>query len=299
MDSPFTMVYNNGKPLIRDGVYILTRNGEKYCMKTYENIDKYINEVFILIYLNKLEGFYEYDDLYNGKGLWPIMKYYEYRFELFIPKNDNELFKCIQQLIIELHILKKNNIVHGDIKLSNIRIDKNYNIKLIDYSESAFIKNNNFFKKIETTPYVNSLSNIKDYSHDIYSMGVVIANIIFETHFINYYSLNGKIYSDGKLINVNLNKDIKELLIGMLNIDKNQRIDLEKCFDLVDLIWIPFLENEIKEIDKYINEDNNINYIYNLIINDKNIDVEIDINEIFNYITSKQFKKFVLDYTSN
>jgi serine/threonine protein kinase len=42
----------------------------------------------------------------------------------------------MKKILKALSFLHKNNISHGDLKLSNIMIDKNQNIKLIDFAFS-------------------------------------------------------------------------------------------------------------------------------------------------------------------
>jgi len=94
------------------------------------------------------------------------------------------LIKWIYQIFKALNFLHSKHIVHGDIKFDNIMIDKNGNIKLIDFGFSQHIFNNQIRREIIQSywyraPEVVLLDPYYDERVDIWSVGVIMMKLIF------------------------------------------------------------------------------------------------------------------------
>ena len=57
---------------------------------------------------------------------------------------------CINQIATALHLIHKSNFAHRDLKLENIVMDANFNLKLIDfgYSAKSNTENNNLLSTV-------------------------------------------------------------------------------------------------------------------------------------------------------
>ena len=139
----------------------------------------------------------------------------------------NKLNKYIYNIARAVGYLHKHNIVHLDIKPSNILVDDDDNIYLIDFSLSCI---DTEFNKCEckkitsprgTKPYIPpELFNLSKYKvttkSDIYSLGILFHNIL--------------LFKDIKLHN---------LIIRMVNENPENRPDIENiCNELHNVCTI-------------------------------------------------------------
>lgn len=98
-----------------------------------------------------------------------------------------DIFVCILQGVKDLHntIIKEEGIIHRDLKPDNIMIDKNLNVKIIDYGLSKIID----FSSITSTgtqigsPLYMSPEQLKDSKHidyraDIYALGIILYEML-------------------------------------------------------------------------------------------------------------------------
>ena len=153
------LIENN---IIGDGaystVYKVTINNKEYACKSVitRSVEYFHNEIKILekisdyTYLPKL---YEYKiskkrlfiimDLIQGKELFYVVKHH------MLLKRINYIIFQIIQGVKHLH---ENNIYHLDLKLENVMIDNNDNIKIIDFGLSKILSpNNNGYIKLKHT----------------------------------------------------------------------------------------------------------------------------------------------------
>ena len=66
--------------------------------------------------------------------------------------------RIFAQIVLAVHKLHLQNIVHRDLKDENIVIDENYWVKLIDFGSASFIpkKSQDYFKKFNGTAHFAS-----------------------------------------------------------------------------------------------------------------------------------------------
>jgi len=203
-----------------------------------------------------------------------------------------------------LHI--KMNISHNDLKPGNIMLDKNFHVKLIDFSTAKiygkifekstgkFVNSENFVSKeiIGTIEYISpEMINhtIEDYrTNDIWALGIII-----------YYIYNGKTPFQGKndyltcenikkgifnIINKNIPIEVIDLINNILVVDVQKRYNIQqikkhKFFE--DINWNSLLNNQI-QIDQNIIDD-----IQNENIDNNYDDFFLQIEENLNIIENK------------
>jgi serine/threonine protein kinase len=212
--------------------------------REYKDI-KIINKVLendnnILSNLNNLEdlqckieknkSYINIIEKYAGDSLYKILQFKT----LNINNNLNEI---ITNLLEGLNLLHKNNIVHRDIKIDNITINKKFKATYIDFNNSFIISD------------INKISVIGNYSYNIsldylifFYLYVLITkkNYKFNKKLINIISkiCNKKIKNSIKTLS-NINISFTSLIsfntkkIKNININNNYNINLEKLIKIV------------------------------------------------------------------
>ncbi len=225
---------------------------------------------------------------------------------------DEELaLQIISELVNAIDYLHNQmEIAHNDLKPSNILLDNNYHIKLIDFS-TARIKNKIFDKKkgdfipsedyitkdiIGTAEFISPEmvnQKITDYrTNDIWSLGIIIYMIFNgETPFKgkNDFITIDKV-KEGKFeyIKKDIPEDVIDLLNNILIEDTTKRFDIKKVKEhkyFKSINWDKVLENKVpidlaklEELRKLSIEKNNDENFWEQICNDININSDINNN---------------------
>ena len=174
-------------------------NGKYYALKEIPKFKLYkksvifsaFNEPYILKNLinydfltNIISSFQDYDNIFT------ITTYYEGKpLEYF--KMDNiteEQIKFMSACVIQaLSYLRKKKIIHRDIMMKNIIMDKDKYFNLIDFSFSIKYKNKdnnltylNTYDKVSPPEMLNF--SIYDYNSDYYRLGSIIFFLIFKIY---------------------------------------------------------------------------------------------------------------------
>ena len=168
------------------------------------------------------------------------MKKYIFENNLNTDRKKNiihKIAKCVQYLH-SLHIL------HGDIKLTNILIFDDLEIKLSDFNLSRIITTNNKIKnKLYTInfrpPEINQ--NQIDIKSDVWALGCTFYEIYYETPY--FQQCNGK-----KFFHIKTKKELdeKHIIFNDL-IEKMIEHDLKKRYDMNDVLNHEFFLNFKKE----------------------------------------------------
>ncbi len=170
-------------------------------------------------------------------------------------KTSKIIFK---QLIISLKYIHSKGIIHRDIKLDNILIDLNNNIKICDFGVGKNYQNNEkFMDQCGTPAYIApEILNNEGYEGppvDIWSSGVVLyamlsGTVPFKANNIN--DLHNKIKS-GFYNEINdISNDAKNLICKLLEVDPSKRIGIN---DILTHPWI-------LSCDEDINFNNHLNH---------------------------------------
>ena len=161
--------------------------------------------------------------------------------------DDTTIWKYLSQVVFALDYLHKNSIIYRDLKSSNVLLDNNDNIKLIDFGISKIL--DVYLKYTKTcigTPYYMSpevLSNVHyNYKVDIWSLGVLLYEMTqrrlpFTAK--NIIELTYKL-STGRIQYVHkINEEFKTIINRCLQTSPYRRITLNT------LLQIPQIKNNL------------------------------------------------------
>lgn len=185
---------SNIKPIyekIDRGLYIVKYNSSKYVLKVKQKKDQtaFEKHIYKILKLNNNENIIEIMDYDNSSDYcYCLYKYFKGdNLMNYLSKNSLSIqlilsiMLNITKTLKYLHLL---NVIHCDLKLDNIIINKSNNIKIIDYELSIYCKNENgliYDYIIGTTGYIAPETyNCKIYSKktDIWQLGVIFYLLI-------------------------------------------------------------------------------------------------------------------------
>ena len=180
---------------------------------------------------------------------------------------ENISAKIFIKILETVKIMHENNVIHGDIKPENVLLDKNFNVKLIDFGFSSIIKdkNNSFINIVEGSDTYSaperkkaSIAGYDGIKSDIFSLGVLLFVIT-----VGRFPFNVCGYSDKKYRLImtknydiywanynkyNLSKEFKDLINKLVCFDPKERLSIDKILEH------PWIKNNINSNELNINE---------------------------------------------
>jgi tRNA A-37 threonylcarbamoyl transferase component Bud32 len=274
--------YKIGK-IIGKGAYALVKKiidiqtNEKLAMKIYEKKD-FINdinkkkciqrEISILNKVNHKNIVKLKEVIHTSNHILIIMELIEgismreyYNKNIKKKNNFNHLEKEIkyffQQIFDCMNYLHKNHIAHRDIKLENILIEKNNNIKIIDFgfgmnntdfnyrtnnNNINFIKLENFFCGTPNymPPEIICKKRYVGEKADLWSLGILFYKMV-----MGDFPFKGKdekeLYKNVKTgkfkLKEGLNENIVKIIKGLIVINPDKRIS---CSEVLENNWIKY-----------------------------------------------------------
>jgi serine/threonine protein kinase len=204
--------------------YYALKEIPKYKLYTYSKIYSHLTEPNILKKLNQydflpkiISSFQDYDYIYL------ITTYYDGKSLNFFRNNNmtEEQIKFVSACTIQsLTYLREKKIIHRDIMMKNIIMDKKKYFNVIDFSFSIdYSQKDNNKKYLNTYNKVTPPEMLKfktfDYNSDYYRLGSVIYYLIFKTY---PYLVKKK----KKIANIKINyKDVKNYSKNCINFVNN------------------------------------------------------------------------------
>ena len=168
--------------------------------------------------------------------------------------SEYELFEIIKQLVKTLSSMQKNNVTHRDIKPQNILICKDL-FKLCDFDESKYIIGDGpilqpvrgselYMSPILFYAYNNNVPNVfhNTYKSDVFSLGMTIflaaalsAKPLCDIRELKDMNLISYIINNS--LNIRYSQNLINVLIKMLQIDENLRVDFIELEAYISNIW--------------------------------------------------------------
>lgn len=214
------------KKCVDNEIEILKKIDHKNIIKLIEVID--LKDYILII-----------QELFMGISLGEYHKKY-WKTEDLTKKKERTYKKILYQIFSAMNYLHKNSIAHLDIKMENILINDNLDIKIIDFGFAVYEPKSSLNKFFGGTPnYMSPEIIIKrpyiSYLSDIWSLGVLIFKL-----FCNDYPFKGMTEKDlynsikkGKYrIKCYVNYDVKKIIKSMLDLDPNKRLSCDKILQL-------------------------------------------------------------------
>ena len=226
------------------GIYALKKVDMAYIMQDQDLSQKYFeNEVLFLKKLNHPNIIKCYNIFQEDQYLYFLMEFMNngdlesynrgiLSMGLKIP--EAKLWEIFYKCLSGLDYIHKEGIVHRDIKLQNLFLDDNFNVKIGDFNISAVINENAAKKFADNQQQAENLMNtnttlgsplyqapevgkrIYDQKVDIYSMGISFYELCF-----------GHIPSSKKKFDFNddgfYSNEIKEFIRAMIDEDETKR----------------------------------------------------------------------------
>jgi serine/threonine protein kinase len=132
------------------------------------------------------------------------------------------------QIISAIDKLHSMNIMHRDIKLENIVIDKNFNITIIDWTFAVDLNKMKYDKACGTIYYVSpelwANKPIVCKENDIWASGIILYALV-----IGYLPFGSVYYADHHVV-MDIKKQVKGYKISYEDIPNDERKLLEKIF---------------------------------------------------------------------
>ncbi|KAJ6235187.1 protein kinase [Anaeramoeba flamelloides] len=144
--------------------------------------------------------------------------------------------KIFVQILSGVDYCHQLQIVHRDLKLENVLIDQEMNIKIIDFGLSNFVEKGQLLKTYcgspsYSCPEILSRRKYDGFKADVWSLGVILyALIVGKLPFNadNPMKLYKKIVTGSYLIPNFVDKEAANLLSAMLCVDPKKRITIEQ-----------------------------------------------------------------------
>ena len=224
------------------------KEGKKYALKkinkekisSYQSNQQIITEVTIQKSIH-YPGIVEIKDSFeNSEFVFILFEYCQNdTLEQLINKErdpkkltEKETQCYMLQLIISLNYLHKNNIIHRNLDISNLLLDKDMKLKIGSFRLAYQLKNNTDkcnmkYEKLYIAPEVLK-ENGYSFEVDIWSLGIIMFQLLTGKYpFIEGYEKNSNVNVD-KISSSEMSKAAKDLINQLLVIDPLKRPTLNQ-----------------------------------------------------------------------
>lgn len=169
------------------GVFLVCDNTDKkYICRIKKSSLETENEISIYNKLlntnfDKIANYISYDTILNYTYF--IIEYIEgvtlYDYVKLNSVDDKDIFYILNEILLGLQFLHNNNIIHCDIKLDNVMITNDKQIKIIDFDMSKIITTESYLSNniFGTSKYISPESydlGIYTFKSDVWSLGILI-----------------------------------------------------------------------------------------------------------------------------
>ena len=214
-------------------VYLVLKSNKNYVIKqiplqglTLEEKNDVKNEVKILSEIKSDYVVQLYESFEENNNLNIVMEYCKggdlekaISDRKQVPFDENFIWKIFIQILIGLADIHHKNILHRDLKTSNIFLTRDFNVKIGDFGVSKKLSNTKFAKTVIGTPYYLSpeIWEEKPYNKksDIWALGCILYELCTFMHpfdATNPVALCNNILKENPEIPKDLNNNFRNLI---------------------------------------------------------------------------------------
>ena len=187
-----------------------------------------------------ISTFYDYDNIYLVTTYYEGNSLNDFREQTLTEEQLKFVSACVIQ---SLYFLRKEKIIHRDIMMKNLIMDKNKYFNVIDfsfsinYSDKKSIRNRMITYDMVTPPEILNRSDF-DYNSDYYRLGSVLYYLIFKKYpYIIKQQYNiSDIFINPKLIK-NYSYSCIDFINNLLISDYKKRIGYKDINELKNHFW--------------------------------------------------------------
>jgi len=247
-----------------------------------ENVFLILKEIYFLIFLRRYDYFVKLDDILlknesdMNKCVFLVFKdncldlKSIYNKDKIYLENKNFIKWIIYQIAFGLYTLHYNNMIHNDIKPSNILFDRGGGIYICDFGSMCYKgEKSSSFTRLYTAPeFLLDDNIIRDEKSDMWSLGVIILELLRKKP--NYFKIDDVQKSEKKEGNYK-EENNKQLKYLISNFGINEKISNEELNKIIN-DNNSSKEYEFKFKNDFINNENieAMNLISNLLVLNKN-----------------------------
>ncbi|EAR85698.3 Serine/Threonine kinase domain protein (macronuclear) [Tetrahymena thermophila SB210] len=220
-----------------DKSILRSESAKKRVLQEVQILKKLNNHKHVLKLLEVFENrklIFIVTEYFRGQDLMKMMK--ERNGE---PYTENQVRYMLTQIISGLRYIHGNMVLHRDIKLDNILVDSQLNLKIIDFGISRIIlKDQKMMEQCGTpaflAPEIIANKGYEGFGSDLWSLGVLIYILLFgKVPFkgnnlteLHRNILNGVLPLD-EMRETNVSQEAQDLLQKILKLKVKERINLE------------------------------------------------------------------------
>jgi len=243
-----------------------------------DNIILILKEIYFLIFLKRYEYFVKLDDILlkdvSNMDKCVFLVFKKNCVDLRYIKNlvNAKIIKwIIYQIAFGLYTLHNNNIIHNDIKPSNILIDNKSGIFICDFGSMCYKgeKSSSFNRHYAPPEFLLDKNIIRDEKSDMWSLGVIILELLCKKP--NYFKIDD-VQKSEKMEYNHKEENNKQLKYLISNFGIKENISNEELNKIINdnnskEKYIILLNKD--EIDT-INDKDALDLISNLLVLNKN-----------------------------
>ncbi|XP_020377256.2 NUAK family SNF1-like kinase 1 [Rhincodon typus] len=156
--------------------------------------------------------------------------------------SENEARRAFRQIVSAIHYCHKKGIVHRDLKLENILLDENFNVKLADFGLSNAYHKDQLLETYCGSPLYASPEIVNGFPYqgpevDCWALGVLLYTLVYGTMPFDsrsYKTLTQQI-SCGEYKKPHQTSGACDLIDWMLSVDSDKRATIE---DIANHWWV-------------------------------------------------------------
>lgn len=210
-----------------------------------------------------LSSFQDYENMYLITTFFDGPDLSKFVYNKLSEKQIQFISAC---LIIAFKDIRRQKLIHRDLTLGNIIMDKDYYFNLIDFSFSVDYSNrNNKIFKCNTDPkdtppeILNNTEN--DYNSDYYRLGYIIFLLVFKKYpwEINKLDNITKLIADYNL-KEKYSIELFDFIQGLNKKDIKERLGYKSIFELINHSWFKGFDWEKLKNKQIVSPFYNIKY---------------------------------------